>query len=367
MPLTVKSLNGDTTFLLTFSPPSAPATSPGLFPGSFTILIDPWLTGASSILHPKFQEAKHRKQPCIASLAELPEPDLVIVSQNKPDHCHEETLRQLPANCASTILAAPAAAKKIRGWNHFDPEAVIALQKFDEKRESRVFRLSVPSPSPSGSPGEVTIALLPPPKHDIARVHNAIGITYRPPFTVLSASTGKYIDLPATPPASPLSPISIKSATPKTLAASPYNDRERTLSVIYSPHGMPYSIIKPYASSHLVEEAALPLTCLFHSFDRVHNPWFLGGTVVNGMPGGLEIARNLLARVWVGAHDEQKELHGVATSRIKTQNFGINEINELLREPGQGAGPKVWSNAFAVSLEAGEEIRIGVSEDIRLI
>lgn len=40
MALSVESLNGDTSFLLTFDPPAAPLSSPGLFPGSFTILVD---------------------------------------------------------------------------------------------------------------------------------------------------------------------------------------------------------------------------------------------------------------------------------------------------------------------------------------
>lgn len=40
MSLSVQSLNGDTSFLLTFDPPAAPPSSPGLFPGSFTILVD---------------------------------------------------------------------------------------------------------------------------------------------------------------------------------------------------------------------------------------------------------------------------------------------------------------------------------------
>lgn len=44
MSLSVQSLNGDTCFLLTFDPPAAPLTSPGLFPGSFTILVDRTLT-----------------------------------------------------------------------------------------------------------------------------------------------------------------------------------------------------------------------------------------------------------------------------------------------------------------------------------
>jgi hypothetical protein len=52
MALSVESLNGDTSFLLTFDPPAAPLSSPGLFPGSFTILVDrKSLRIASSIVH----------------------------------------------------------------------------------------------------------------------------------------------------------------------------------------------------------------------------------------------------------------------------------------------------------------------------
>jgi hypothetical protein len=128
MSLTVKSLNGDTAFLLTFSPPVAPLSSPGLFPGSFTILIDPWLVGPSIILNSIFSISHQKAQPCISHLKELEyEPDLILISQDKPDHCHEETLRQLPPDCESTILATPPAAKKIRSWKHYRPELVHAL------------------------------------------------------------------------------------------------------------------------------------------------------------------------------------------------------------------------------------------------
>src|SRR4051812_21462435 len=115
MPLTVRSLNGDTAFLLTFSPPAAPISSPGLFPGSFTILLDPWLAGPATILSTIFSVSEHKTKPCISSLKELEqEPDLILISQDKPDHCHEATLRQLPTDCQSTILATPSAARKIR-------------------------------------------------------------------------------------------------------------------------------------------------------------------------------------------------------------------------------------------------------------
>ena len=78
------------------------------------------------------------------------------------------------------------------------------------------------------------------------------------------------------------------ASSPRTIVPSPYNDREKTLSVIYSPHGVSYDVIRPYASSYLVSESALPLTALLHSFDCVENPWWLGGNISAGSPGGTD-------------------------------------------------------------------------------
>ncbi|OCL02622.1 hypothetical protein AOQ84DRAFT_176888 [Glonium stellatum] len=324
MSLTVKALNGDTSFLLTFSPPIAPVSPPSLFPGSFTILIDPWLSGAAQILSPKFSITECKTQPCISSLKELDEePDIVLISQDKPDHCHQETL----------------SAKKIRGWKHFEPSRIHALTKYTEENQNSIYRLILPPFSPRASPGEVTIALMPA-KRDISGLHNAIGITYRPPCSVLSALPGSYLDLPPTPPASPGSPRTI-SSTPRTIVPSPYHDREKTLSVIYSPHGVSYGIIRPYASSHLVSEAALPLSLLIHSFDRVENPWYLGGNIAAGSPGGLEIVRNLLAKSWISAHDAEKLNKGLSVMQMRMRKFGVKEIKKMLREGSQTSGPRL--------------------------
>ncbi|KAL1639456.1 hypothetical protein SLS58_007888 [Diplodia intermedia] len=153
--LTVKALNADTSFLVTFSPSLAPrGVSASQLPGSFTILVDPWLQGPAQILSSKFSVSQHKTQSCVSSLAELPEPGMVLISQDKPDHCHEETLKQLPPNSGSIILAAPAAAKKIRRWNHFPRGSVHALEPFSATDDSRIFRLEIPSFSSSGLPGE---------------------------------------------------------------------------------------------------------------------------------------------------------------------------------------------------------------------
>ncbi|KAF2758114.1 hypothetical protein EJ05DRAFT_377470 [Pseudovirgaria hyperparasitica] len=328
MAVSVKSLNGDSSFLLTFSPPVAPVASSDSYPGSFTVLVDPWLTESTQVFHPKFALVHHKTKPCIESLTQLPhEPDLIIVSQDKPDHCNRDTLCQLPRDLSSTIVATPAAAKKIKSWQYFDPNCIIAMDKYDERDAASVCRLEVPAFSRTGHPGEVTIAWMPA-KWDLTGSHHAFGITYRPPYSVLSAPA-LYVNLPPTPPASPASLRTI-STTSCTLSPSPTNNREKTLSVIYSPHGVPYDVIKPYASSHLVEEAALPLNLLIHAFDRVENPWFLGGNIAHGCPGGVNIARNLLCKTWVGAHDADKDKSGISVKTVRIHKYNQDDARKLL-------------------------------------
>lgn len=374
MSLTVKHLNGDTTFLLTFSPQDTLPPSPaGLqHPGTFSILVDPWLSGPSTMWHPKFLLSKHTGPSCIQNLSQIPEPNVVLISQDKPDHCHEATLRQLdPTSPITTILAEPAAAKRIRGFKFFDPDRIHALRVYSEKKPDSVIRFCIPPIIPGGTAGEATISFIPA-KMDVAGVHNAIGITYRPPSstsvpsrpftpTSFSANGAQHIpqNLPLTPPDSPTqqpsshspssNPMSSLSSTTSyqssTFSAHNHSisttssdtstsliHAEKALSVIYSPHGVNYSLIRAYASSHLIETASLPLTLLLHSFDRVQNPWWLGGNLAAGLTGGVEIAKNLMARCWISAHDEDKDNSGVSVMSVKTRKYTIEEVREMLRE-----------------------------------
>lgn len=111
---------------------------------------------------------------------------------------------------------------------------------------------------------------------------------------------------------------------------------ERAVSVIYSPHGVNYSLIEKYASKHLMDIAALPLTLLLHSFDRVNNPWWMGGNIAAGLPGGVEIAQKLMARCWISAHDEDKDNSGVSVMSTKTRKYKIEEVREMLRRERGG-------------------------------
>jgi hypothetical protein len=363
MALTVKALNNDSSFLLIFTPPIAPkdVKSPELFPGAYTILVDPWLNGAAEIFSPKFSTQQHQEPSCVASLSDLPEPDMVLISQHQPDHCHQETLCQLSPHVRSIILAPAAAAKKIRTWQHFDFSCIQTLRRYKEKKEETVFRIEIPPFSPSGSPGEVTISLLEP-KRDFYGVHNAIGITYRPPCSVLSLNMRSYVNLPKTPssPPSQTRPMTprVVAATANTIYPSPYNNHEKTISVLYSPHGIPYDAVKPWASTHLVSEAALPLAALVHSFVQVDIPWYMGGNMASGCPGGLEIAKNLLPKAWIAAHDEEKKVSGFATHGIRRKEFGVEEVKKKLLGEVYAAHPRLGTHTEIVKLESGKDFRI---------
>ncbi|KAI4259090.1 MAG: hypothetical protein LQ352_000884 [Teloschistes flavicans] len=417
MSLKIKHLNGDTTFLLTFSPAEQRPASQryGYPPGTFSVLVDPWLSGPSSMWHPKFLLSKHTVPSCITNLSHIPEPNVVLISQDKPDHCHEPTLRQLdPTSSLTNILAVPGAAKKIRGMKHFDPAQVHALPVFSTKDNESVIRFYIPPLSPGGTAGEATVAYVPA-KMDVSGLHNALGITYRPPTTASSPPSvhhcpkpesryshfssphayHQFRDMPPTPPESPSQrPRSLSNSTdPSTLSrdssssiplshttsatSTPSNSHifhpshspthstsstsshlprpAKTLSLIYSPHGLAYSPhIQTYATSHLIAQAALPLTALIHGFDRVENPWYLGGNVNAGLPGGVQIAKHLMAKTWIGAHDEDKENSGLSVLKVKIRKFGIGEVRGMVRREWCGGG----NGCDVRNLDCGEELVI---------
>jgi hypothetical protein len=346
MSLTIKHLNSDASFLLTFQPISSLPPSPGQYSQSFTILLDPWLSGPSKIFHSMFSISKHKVKACVPSLRNLPEPDIVVISQDKSDHCHKATLTQLPQSGGKTIiLAEPVAAKVIKGWKYFDTSKLATLPKWEnsKNKSSTIYRVPVPSSTPNGSPGEVTIAFVAQ-KGDITRLHNAICITYRPP-------TSSFDNRPDTPP-----------DTPRSTTTFDISNRNKALSVIYSPHGCTYETLKPYITSHLVSEAALPLTALLHCFDRVDNAWYLGGNVCTGFPGGLEIAQNLCARAWISAHDGDKDTKGLATKKITIEKYDREEVESVI-SPRSEKFPNKRTGTEAVVLQPGEEIRLSHAMD----
>ncbi|OTA38593.1 hypothetical protein BTJ68_01379 [Hortaea werneckii EXF-2000] len=400
MSLTVEKLNDDATFIFAFAPPFAPQTNNRKFPGAFTILIDPWLQGTSSYLHPTFQEAQHTGRCTINSLSDLQEPpDLIIISQEKPDHCHQETLCSLPKNTTTTILATPPAAKKIQSWGYFDEDTVQVLRPYNPKDGDTVFRASIPSYTSSSSEGEITVSNVVT-KYDVTGLHNAIGITYRSPGSILSAlkrdtiatqrqTTNRilptetylrhrisqqdlHLSLPtARDPTKSRDSLSnrfphVHHHNHHTHTNPPQHHRppRKTLTVLYTPHGISLSALQPYLTHYLEPQQAsssnnnnsspspLPsnlknppppaptfrLTALFHCLNTETNPIFLGGTVAHGAPGGIKLAKALHARNWIGTHDEVKVLKGWSTMWIRSTRFGVEESYGESQTDGAGSG-----------------------------
>jgi len=491
MSVTVKHLNDDTTFLLIFSPESNPLASDlKSANGAYTVLIDPWLNGPSVVSASWFATTEHQIPSAIQHLSEIEEPDVVVVSQNKPDHCHKQTLLQLKPEAKTIIAAEPGAAKTIKGWNHFDPNRVFGLAKYDPQvKFGRSLRLRIPPLSPTGYAGEVNIAFIPA-KHSMTGLHNAFGITYLPPTRTKSLARIPTIDLPKAtryfhmplnsimspgpsppPPGSPLhtGPVSFDLSSPRestsfretrssyksghrprasrssdadpasseleatagslvqeprssqvnapfhfdttpshlqvqstpphsptttaVSSASAYHRRKssvpshqrslssvswgphaslvtparpKALSIIYTPHGLSMSDLQPYVQNHLVRlPGALPVTLLFHSFDQAQNPWYLGGNITIGAAGGVHIARTLMARCWVSAHDECKNSHGLAVKRLKVRRIGADEVRKALweGEDGDWARKMGWT-CDVRSLGAGKEMCVGAVRDL---
>lgn len=225
MSVTVRHLNADSTFLLIFSPEPHPLPSDlHAANGAYSILIDPWLVGSSIVTAPWFAITKRVVPSAINHLSEIDEPDVVVVSQNKPDHCHKETLLQLRPEGKTIIAAEPGAAKAITSWNHFDPTRVRGLLKYDSRqRFGNSLRLRIPPLSPSGHEGEVNISFIPA-KNYMTGLHNAFGITYLPPTHIKSIASVSTVDLPRTTKYfhMPLSPATLPPNSPPPLLSPSY-------------------------------------------------------------------------------------------------------------------------------------------------
>ncbi|KIW02760.1 hypothetical protein, variant [Verruconis gallopava] len=331
MALHIKALNNDTSFLLTFIPSICPAEQkfPETFPGAFTILIDP-------IVPLKIDDVDPKPSSCISSLNDIAEPDAILISQTLPDHCHEESLCQLSPHIQSMIVGEPNAIKKVKRWKHFDLGNMYALRRYKNGRKDTLFRVELPPPSPlAGS------------------VHNAIGITYREPGSVLSRSRA----MTGAPPSSrassakPMSSISSDMTFATTAASNP----EPTLSVLYSPYGVSFDVVQPWILGHLVPESALPLVAMLHSTTVVDAPWYSGGNISTGYPGGFELARRLMPTTWIAANDRHNVLSATA-KKVVRKDFDVTD-----------AQMQLWNELAAKNVERKPKIlRLNPGETLRV-
>ncbi|KAF2150872.1 hypothetical protein K461DRAFT_280901 [Myriangium duriaei CBS 260.36] len=380
MSLKVDHLNADTTFLLTFSPDVNSTQGPAS--EKFTVLVDPWLAGSSEIWTPKFSISHHTSASVVSSLADMPLPDLIIISQDKSDHCHEATLKTLPSDSQVHILAMPSAAKKIKSWRYFTHANIESFPTYNPKNQDSVVRIPLmPTKALSGRLGEMTISFIPQ-KLDMTNLHNVIGFTYQPPYIFDSRpQQNPTFELPLSPPMTPTASQSPSSQTPSqdltALSAqafpipprprmdSPDSDaHKRPLSVLYAPHGIGIPCITPFMKNHLAPMNALPLTLLFHCINVEQNPWWLGGMVAPGLPGGTALVKTFGAKTWLSAHDEAKDNSGWATALIKSRQYTMDEAQVLLdhdlEKAAEESGNSSATSTQLVNLGVGERLTVTV-------
>jgi hypothetical protein len=248
------------------------------------------------------------------------------------------------------IVGEPNAIKKMKRWRHFDNGNLCSLRRYKRGRSDTLFTVEIPPPSPLGSSGQVTIALL---AAKSGSVHNAIGITYREPSSILSRSRARIGSPPLSSQASHFK--SISSAASYVTSTTGHAGYEPTIAVIYSPHGVSYDVLEPWISSHLAFENASPVAIL-HSTTTVNAPWYNGGNMIAGCTGGLELARQLLPTVWVAAHDFDNTNINGAVKSVYRQEYNILDIEaalwEELIERGVKRKPQI------MKMEPGETIRV---------
>lgn len=84
-----------------------------------------------------------------------------------------------------------------------------------------------------------------------------------------------------------------------------------------------------------------------------------------GATGGAHIARKLMARCWLSAHDEAKDDQGFSVKQLKIRRADPEEVRKALweGEEGEWLKKKGWT-CDVRNLEVGKEMTIGQSRDL---
>lgn len=410
-------LNGDTTWLLQLPYPTSgggddpdAAASPPPGRARFNVLLDPWLTGPQSDVASWFSTQWHVVAPGVQTLAELNGMlaelegavlgtdaagtgeehgsggnknyiDVVAISHEFTDHCHEATLRQLPA--AVPVFAADKAADLVRSWRHFD--TVVTLPGFSAA--------AVPSPAtaPSSSSWRDTLGVAPLPLWvGIGRVvtqgnalyyHSAVVVSFLRGWCDRSEGTTDpgpeaqaIVYSPHGIKASDISglstyhPVRVPSASasnstspPPATTASGSQKQERPPTPSTSANSSPSPTLGPShteTEAHTTTIPTMPINPLAHdvkcpvpTHDRpqglqtlallhgLHDVRLgLGSSSLTtarqlnlGGRSGAEAARAAGCRYWVATHDEVKRGGGLIAPLIGGRYMGVGDGRGVAR------------------------------------
>ncbi|KAH9908513.1 hypothetical protein F4778DRAFT_350209 [Xylariomycetidae sp. FL2044] len=345
-------VNADTTWLLSLPYPADAARPSGR--SRYNILIDPWLQGPQSDVASWFSTQWHVVAPSVgtigeldALLAELEEGgeeehnndddgnkaqqqqgeqtrneapparpshiDVVAISHEFTDHCHEATLRELPRS--TPVFATDKAAELIRSWRHFD--TVITTPAFsgaaaDAKKGWQEALSERPLPPWVGIGRVVTAG-------NALYYHSAIMLVFQPPT-------------------SKLSPTATEEEEEEEEGGASANAN----AVIYSPHGIKGSDLAP------VSGAGIRTLALLHGLHDVRI--WMTKQLNLGAVNGLEAVRATGARFWVATHDEVKKGGGFIAPLLRRTRY---TVADAVRSETRRAGEKAPDYEF-VELGSGD-------------
>ncbi|KAI0204821.1 hypothetical protein F4808DRAFT_311779 [Astrocystis sublimbata] len=325
-------LNADTTWLLHLPYPKGVARPPGR--SRFNVLLDPWLQGPQSDGGRWFSIQWHVVAPSVQTMDELngllselegeiaaphdgngnrtevqPGPatdqqshekhdsyiDVVAISHEFTDHCHESTLRELPS--ATPIFAPDKAAKLIRSWKHFDVVYDMPAFLAAGTKDWRDALSCAPLPPWVGVGRVVTPG-------NALYYHSALLVAWA------GASSGEATD--------------------------------RSNAVIYSPHG-----IEPGALSG-IQSTGLRTLALLHGLDDVRL-WMTKQLNLGGV-NGVAAARECGAKYWVATHDEVKKGGGFVSMLIRRTTWSVADAVK-----SEGQKPKTDKKGGSREDEGGYE------------
>ena len=270
MSLTLRHLNADTSWLITF--------------GQCRILLDPWLFGSQSDYFRAFSTQEHAIPPSIANITRDLDVhiDAAIISHEFTDHCHEQTLRSLPDS--TPIFATGNASRRIRKWNYFQ----------------HIFEI----PLLNDRPEKFTLSALSRQQADL-NMPDTVSVGYLPEKGLLA--------LPALHGATCLSFLT---------------NEQHWHALLYIPHGCSHSSMVDW----LGQQSDVTVSVLLQGFHTVSNPVWLGGLLNYGCDEAAKLAVAVQARHWIATHDEEKLAHGLVARFLKRSQATLTDAEKHLEK-----------------------------------
>lgn len=296
-------INADTTWLLHLPYPKG--TTPPSGRRRLNVLLDPWLSGPQSDGGSWFSVQWHVVPPSVSSIGELNMLlrevergvekneeeeeesfiDVVVISHEFTDHCHEATLRELPSS--TPVLAPDKALRLIQSWKHFDTVLEMPGFSFTTQDWRQVLR------PPPFLPPWLGIARVVTPGNALY-YHSAV-------MVVWDTATG---------------------TEKNSLINSSNGD-----AIIYSPHGI-------HADDLIgIKATGIRTLALLHGLDDIRI--WMTKQLNLGAVNGVAAARISGAKYWVATHDEVKKGAGLIAPLLRRTRWSVVDA---VRKAGQRKG-----------------------------